>query len=382
MSAIVPDKETVDLLMELGGETCKICFQCGTCTATCPWNLVRTFSNRRMMYKVQLGVIDFADEDLWTCAACGACVKRCPRGVANIDVTRALRKVISEVGAAKVPDSLRLSVKNIATVGNPQGEAEEKRGEWAEALGVKPFTPETEVLYFSCCVPAFDAKIRRIAQSTVEILNKAGIDFGILGSKERCCGESVRKVGAEAIFLSLAQGNIETFSTGGVKKVVVSSPHCYHTFKNEYPEFGAEFEVIHFVQLLDQLIEEGKLTFSGEVKKKVIYHDPCFLGRHNDIYDEPRRVLQAIPGVELLEFPDSRQNAICCGGGGGRIWMETPAGERFSELKLQQAIDAGAEVIAVACPYCMLMFDDSLLSMGKEGAIEIKDVSELVLAAI
>ncbi|UCG82668.1 MAG: (Fe-S)-binding protein [Dehalococcoidia bacterium] len=382
MSAIVPDKETVDLLMELGGETCKICFQCGTCTATCPWNLVRTFSNRRMMYKVQLGVIDFADEDLWTCAACGACVKRCPRGVANIDVTRALRKVISEVGAAKVPDSLRLSVKNIATVGNPQGEAEEKRGEWAEALGVKPFTPETEVIYFSCCVPAFDAKIRRIAQSTVEILNKAGIDFGIMGSKERCCGESVRKVGAEAIFLSLAQGNIETFSTSGVKKVVVSSPHCYHTFKNEYPEFGAEFEVIHFVQLLDQLIEEGKLTFSGEVKKKVIYHDPCFLGRHNDIYDEPRRVLQAIPGVELLEFPDSRQNAICCGGGGGRIWMETPAGERFSELKLQQAIDAGAEVIAVACPYCMLMFDDSLLSMGKEGAIEIKDVSELVLAAI
>ena len=331
---------------------------------------------------MQLGLIDFGDEDLWTCATCGACVKRCPRGVANIDVMRALRKVVSEVGAAKVPDSLRLSVKNIATVGNPQGESEENRGEWARALGVKPFTPETEVLYFSCCVPAFDAKIRRIAQSTVEVLNKVGIDFGVLGSKERCCGESVRKAGAEAIFLSLAQGNIETFSESGVKKVVVSSPHCYHTFKNEYPEFGAEFEVVHFVQLLDQLIEEGKLTFSGEVKKKVIYHDPCYLGRHNDIYDEPRRVLQAIPGVELLEFPDSRQNAICCGGGGGRIWMDTPAGERFSELKLQQAIDAGADVIAVACPYCMLMFDDSVLSMDKEGAIEIKDISELVLEAI
>jgi len=382
MNATVPDKETVDLLLELGGDTCKVCFQCGTCTATCPWNLVRNYSNRRLMYKTQLGVIDFGDEDLWTCATCGACVKRCPRGVANIDVIRALRKVVSEVGAAKVPDSLRMSVKNIATVGNPQGEAEENRGDWAQALGVKPFTPETEVLYFSCCVPAFDAKVRRIAQSTAEILNKVGIDFGVLGSKERCCGESVRKVGAEAIFLSLAQGNIQTFSESGVKKVVVSSPHCYHTFKNEYPEFGAEFEVIHFVQLLDQLIKDGKLTFSGEVKKKVIYHDPCYLGRHNDIYDEPRRVLQAIPGVELLEFPDSRQNAICCGGGGGRIWMETPAGERFSELKLQQAIDAGADIIAVACPYCMLMFDDSLLSMGKEGAIEIKDISELVLEAI
>jgi Fe-S oxidoreductase len=382
MSATTPDRETLDILLEMGGETLKVCYQCGTCTATCPWNEVRTFSNRKMMYRVQLGVVDFGDEDLWTCATCGACVLRCPRGVANIDVTRALRKVVAEVGAAKVPDSLRLSVKNIASVGNPQGEAEEKRGEWAEALSVKPFTSDTEVLYFSCCVPAFDSKIRRIAQSTVEVLNKAGIDFGVLGSKERCCGESVRKTGAETVFLSLAQKNIQTFSESGVKKVVVSSPHCYHTFKNEYPEFGAEFEVIHFVQLLDELIKDGKMTFSGEVNKKVIYHDPCYLGRHNEIYDEPRRVLQAIPGVDLLEFPDSRQSSFCCGGGGGRIWMETATGERFSELKLQQAIDAGADIIAVACPYCMSMFDDSLLSMGKEGAVEIKDISELVSAAI
>jgi Fe-S oxidoreductase len=382
MAVMTPDRETVDLLGELGGDTCNICFQCGTCTAVCPWNLVRVFNSRRMMHRVQLGVIDFADEDIWTCATCGACVARCPRGVANVDVIRSLRKVVSEVGAAKVPDSLRISVKNIATVGNPQGEPGENRGKWAEDLGVKQFTPDTEVLYFSCCVPAFDAKVRRIAKSTVEILGKAGIDFGVLGSKEVCCGESVRKAGAESVFQSLAAGNIQTFSESGVTKVVVSSPHCYHTFKNEYPELGAQFEVMHFVQLLDQLIAEGKLTFSGEVKKKVIYHDPCYLGRHNEIYDEPRRVLQAIPGVELLEFPDSRQNSICCGGGGGRIWMDTPAGERFSELKLQQAIDAGAEVLAVACPYCMLMFDDSLLSMGKEGAIEIKDISELVLQAM
>jgi len=382
MAATTPDRETVDLLGELGGDTCKVCFQCGTCTAVCPWNLVRLFSNRRMMHRVQLGVIDFAEEDIWTCATCGACVARCPRGVANVDVTRALRKVVSEVGAAKVPDSLRISIKNIATVGNPQGEPEDSRGQWAEDMGVKTFTPNSEVLYYSCCVPAFDGKIRRIAKSTVEILNRVGIDFGVLGAKERCCGESVRKAGAESIFESLATDNIRTFSESGVKKVVASSPHCYHTFKNEYPELGAEFEVMHFVQLLAQLLDEGKLTFSGEVKKKVIYHDPCYLGRHNDIYDEPRRVLQAIPGVELLEFPDSRQDSICCGGGGGRIWMDTPAGERFSELKLQQAFDAGADILAVACPYCMLMFDDSLLSMGKEGAIEIRDISELVLEAM
>lgn len=382
MSPAIPDKETVDILREMGGDTLKICYQCGTCTGTCPWNLVRTFLPRRMMYRAQLGLIDFGDEDIWTCATCGACAIRCPRGVEMTDVMRAMRKVVAEMGVAKVPDSLRVSVKNIASVGNPQGEPEEERGSWAQDLGVKAFAPGTELLYYTCCVPAFDAKVRRIAQSTVGILKKIGIDFGVLGAKERCCGESVRKSGSETVFQGLAEGNIQTFAENGVKRVVVNSPHCYHTFKNEYPELGAEFEVVHLSQLLDQLIDEGKLTFSKEVKKKVIYHDPCYLGRHNEIYEEPRRVLQAIPGVELLEFPDSRQFSICCGGGGGRVWMETAKGERFCDLRLQQAIDAGADVLAVACPYCMLMFDDSLLTMGKEGAIEIKDISELVLEAM
>ncbi|MEE9400795.1 MAG: (Fe-S)-binding protein [Dehalococcoidia bacterium] len=382
MSPAIPDKETVDILREMGGDTLKICYQCGTCTGTCPWNLVRTFLPRRMMYRAQLGLIDFGDEDIWTCATCGACVIRCPRGVEMANVIRAMRKVVAEMGVAKVPDSLRISVKNIASVGNPQGEPEEERGNWAQDLGVKAFAPGTELLYYTCCVPAIDPKVRRIAQSTVGILQKIGIDFGVLGAKERCCGESVRKSGSETVFQGLAEGNIQTFAENGVKRVVVNSPHCYHTFKNEYPELGAEFEVVHLSQLLAQLIDEGKLTFSKEVKKKVIYHDPCYLGRHNEIYEEPRRVLQAIPGVELLEFPDSRQFSICCGGGGGRVWMETAKGERFCDLRLQQAIDAGADVLAVACPYCMLMFDDSLLTMGKEGAIEIKDISELVLEAM
>jgi Fe-S oxidoreductase len=231
-------------------------------------------------------------------------------------------------------------------------------------------------------VPAFDAKARRIARATAEILKKVGIDFGVLGAKERCCGESVRKSGSETVFQSLAEGNIRTFADSGVTKVVVNSPHCYETFKNEYPELGAEFEVVHLAQLLAGFIDDGKLKFSQEVRKKVIYHDPCYLGRHNEIYEEPRRVLQAIPGLELLEFADSRQFSICCGGGGGRVWMETAKEERFCDLRLQQALDAGADVLAVACPYCMLMFDDSLLSMGKEGQIEIRDISELVLQAI
>ena len=382
MTTTTPDREIVDLLVELGGDSFKMCYQCGTCTGTCPWNMVRSFLVRRLMHRSQLGVVDFEAEDIWTCATCGACVKRCPRGVKIIDVMRAMRKVVAEMGVAKVPDSLRLSVKNITSVGNPQGEAEEKRRNWAQDMGIKEFTPETEWLYFPCCVPAYDVKVRRIARSTSEIFRKTGIDFGIIGEKERCCGESVRKSGNEAVFQALAEGNIKTFASSGVKKIVVSSPHCYHTFKNEYPALGAEFEVVHTTQLLSRLIDEGKLKFSKEVRKKVVYHDPCYLGRHNELYEEPRCVLRAIPGIELIEFADSKQNALCCGGGGGRIWMETPKGERFSDLRLQQAIDLGAEVLAVACPYCMLNFDDSLLTMGKENLIEIKDISELVISAI
>lgn len=381
--SVAPDKETVDILLEMGGEgepLFKICYQCGTCTGTCPWNLVKSFAVRKIMHKAQLGLIDFEDEDIWTCATCGACVTRCPRGVELIDIMKAFRKIVAEMGVAKVPDSLRISVGNIATLGNPQGEPSEKRGKWAEAAGVKAFTPETEWLYFSCCVPAFDGKIRRMATSLAQVLDKAGIDFGVIGENERCCGESVRKSGSESVFQSLANDNIQTFAEA--KKVITSSPHCYHTFKNEYPDLGAEFEAIHYTQLLDQLIQEGKLKLSKEIKKKVIYHDPCYLGRHNDEYEAPRRILQAIPGVELIEFPENRKSAICCGGGGGRVWMETPTGERFSELKIQQATDAGAEVLAVACPYCMLMFDDAVLVTGKEDVIQVKDIAELVLEAI
>lgn len=380
---VAPDEETVETLMEMGGEDkplFNMCYQCGTCTGTCPWSLVKSFVVRKIMHKAQLGLIDFDDEEIWTCATCGACVARCPRGVEIIDVMRAFRMVVAEMGVAKVPDSLRLSVKNIQGVGNPQGEPKDKRGDWGDVAGVKAFTPDTEYLYFSCCVPAFDGKIRRMAISTTKVLKKAGVDFGIIGNEERCCGESVRKAGSETVFMSLAKRNIETFA--GAKKVIAASPHCYHTFKNEYPELGAEFKAIHYTQLLDQLIQEGKLTLSKEVKKKVIYHDPCYLGRHNNEYEAPRRVLQAIPGMELIEFPENRKNAICCGGGGGRVWMETPPGERLSELKVEQAIDAGAEVLAVACPYCMLMFDDAVLVTQKEDVLQIKDISELVLEAI
>ena len=382
MKALAPYKEAVDTVLELGGETFKLCYQCGLCTGVCPWNLVRSFSPRTIIHQSQLGLADFESEDIWLCATCNACVKRCPRGVEIIDVMRALRKVVAELGVAKVPDALRLSVKNLSGARNPLGEEPEKRADWAKGLTVKQFTEGTELLYFPCCYPAYEPKDKGIALATVNILNKAGVDFGILGVKESCCGELVRKSGNEAVFQSLAESNIRVFTENGVSRILVSSPHCYNTFKNEYPDFGGNFEVIHSTQYLLELIREHKIEFTKELNKRVVYSDPCYLGRHNDIYDEPREVLKSIPGLELIELPDYREEAVCCGGGGGRVWMETKKGERFSDLRLEQAIELGADVLAVACPICMVMFKDSQLTVDKGEAIEIKDITELVQEAI
>jgi Fe-S oxidoreductase len=217
-----------------------------------------------------------------------------------------------------------------------------------------------------------------VAQATATILNKAGVDFGILGPKENCCGESVRKAGNEALFKRLARENIKTFVDSGVQKILAASPHCFHTFKNEYPEFKANFEVIHISQYLCELFNEGRLTISKEYGKKVTYHDPCYLGRHNGVYDEPRTVLQKIPALELAEMADAREDSLCCGMGGGRIWMETEKQERFSNLRVEQAIEVGAEVLATACPYCVTAFEDSRLVTNHADDIEVKDITEIL----
>lgn len=382
MKTLNPYKEATEIIVEAGGEAFKLCYQCGTCSGVCPWNLVRDFNPRRLIHEAQLGLMDFALDDTWLCASCDACVKRCPRSVEIIDIMRAMRRTVVNLGLAPVPDSLRITAKNISGLGNPYGELPEKRGEWAKDLGVKKFSSGTEVLYFPCCVPAYDPDVKVVARAVVTLLSKAGIDFGIIGSEERCCGESIRKAGFEDAFQSLAQHNIATFAEYGVKTVVVSSPHCYHTFKNEYPALGAEFKVFHVTQYLASLIEQGKLKFAKAINKKVIYSDPCYLGRHNGVYEEPREVLRSIPGMDLIEFPDNHEDAICCGGGAGRIWMDTPREERFSDIRVEQAVEKGAEIIAVACPYCYLNYRDSVLSMGKDNVIQVKDVSELVNEAI
>jgi len=235
-----------------------------------------------------------------------------------------------------------------------------------------------DLLYFVGCYLSYDPRLKKVAIATANILKKAGINFGILGEKENCCGESIRKAGGEQEFRTLAKANIKTFIDQGVKKILVSSPHCYHTLKNEYPEFMVNFEVVHNSQFLAQLISEGRLELTSEYAKKVTYHDPCYLSRHNGIYDEPRDVLEEVPGLHLVEMTASRRDSLCCGGGGGRIWMETPKNERFSDIRVQQAVETGAHVLVTACPYCITNFEESRLSLEGDDVLEIKDITEII----
>jgi Fe-S oxidoreductase len=380
---LTPFKAVVEGIKEAGGEAFRFCYQCGTCETVCPWNRVREFAVRRIVNEARFGVVPFESEDLWLCSTCGNCVQRCPRGVEIVDVMRAMRRILVPDGV--VPGSiprLRGFMTSIASVGNPWGQEPDERASWAKDLGVREFGEDVEVLYFPCCYPSYEPRLNKVARATACILQKAGVSFGILGAKESCCGESVRKAGNEALFKRLARENIKTFIENGVKTILVSSPHCYHTFKNEYPEFMVNFQVVHISQFLVRLMDEGRLRPTKEYRKSVTYHDPCYLGRHNGIYDEPREVLKRIPGLELREMAESRANSLCCGMGGGRIWFETPKSERFSNLRLEQALEVGAEVLATACPYCITQLEESRLNLKDSEAIEIKDITEILQEVI
>jgi len=376
-------KEIIDAIKASGGEAFKLCYQCGLCDVVCPWNRVRTFSMRKIVRQATFGLTEIESEDIWLCTTCGKCPQQCPRDVKQIESGISLRRIATEYGV--FPTSvkpLRTVSASLSGEGNPFGEERKNRANWAEGLSVKTFTEGMDVLYFPGCYLSYDPRLKKVARATANILNLAGVDFGILGPKENCCGESIRKTGDEELFRRLARENIKTFIDNGVKKILVSSPHCYHTFKNEYPEFMVDFEVVHITQYLFELINEGRLELKKEYGKNVTYHDPCYLGRHNGIYDEPREVLKKIPGLELNEMPESRVDSLCCGGGGGRIWMETPKGERFSDLRLEQAIGVGAEVLVTSCPYCIANFEDSRLTLDVTENIEVKDITEIIQEVI
>jgi Fe-S oxidoreductase len=338
---------------------------------------------RKIIREATFGLTDIESDEMWRCTTCGNCPRQCPRGVAIIEAGVSLRRIATEYGVFPTSvNPVRAISASLTGEGNPLNETRKTRANWAEGLSVKAFTEGMEILYFPGCYLCYDPRLKKVARATADILNRAGVDFGILGSRENCCGESIRKTGDEVLFKRLARENIKTFIDNGVKKILVSSPHCYHTFKNEYPEFRVNFEVVHISAYLLEFINNGRLDLTKDYGKKVTYHDPCYLGRHNGKYDEPRKLLKKIPGLELVEMADSMENSLCCGGGGGRIWMETPKGERFSDIRIEQAVGVGAQVLATSCPYCITHFEESRLTHKDHEATEIKDITEIIREVI
>ena len=371
-----PFLEVSEAIALMGGDTLYQCMQCGLCSGLCPWPAVESpFRTRQLIKMGQLGLEGFESDDiLYACTTCKLCVENCPREVKIIDVIRAMRAMIAESGAA--PKSLSAIMGSIHSKGNPWSEERDKREKWTEGLDIPRFDGSQEYFLSVCCTSAYDPRSQQIAKALVKVLGAAGVTFGIIGNEESCCGEALRKMGDEEQFMGLAEKNINLFNDKGVKKILTTSPHCYTTFTQEYPEFGGEFEVVHYTQLLKQLLDEGKLSLGG-YGKKVIYHDPCYLGRHSKVFDEPRDLLGAA-GAEVMEFDRNKGMALCCGGGGGRLWMEADPEQRFSTHKIREADAKGAEVVATCCPYCISMFTDSAKTENVDEKIEVKDLVEII----
>jgi Fe-S oxidoreductase len=374
-----------DYIVSSGAETLSWCMQCGLCTNLCPWRQVKgevseAFNIRKMQRLGQLGLEGFEDENvLFACVTCGMCLVNCPRKVEIINNVRSMRN--TTVAAGFLPGGLRPIAGSLHANGNPWSGEQEKRAAWQDGLDLPAFSEDTEYLLYVCCTSCYDTRSQKIAKSVVKMLKLAGVSFGVLTADEKCCGESIRKLGDEALFTKLAESNIKLFQSKGVKKIITTSPHCLFAFKKDYPELGGDFEVMHYSELLGKLLKEGKLTIPGELAKKVTFHDPCYLGRHNEVYDAPRELLQAVPGAELLELERNKNKSLCCAGGGGRVWAETPFGERFGELRITDAVDKKADILVTACPYCITMLEDACAGLEKGDVLQVMELSELLCAA-
>lgn len=380
MDAVTPFLEVTDAIKELGGEDLEACMQCGTCTGVCPWNLVRYFSPRGIIRLAQFGLEGFESEDLWRCVTCNNCVINCPRGLHIIDIIRSMRMMMNETGS--VPAALKGPLGSSSNRGNPWSGDPDGRTEWASGLDPVTFQEGMDYLFFTCCTQAYDGRNQKAARALVRVLRAAGVDFGMIAEGEKCCGDVIRKIGGEEVFGQLMENNMGLFEEMGARRILTASPHCYNAFSRDYAQFGAEYSVRHYTQVLEEALSEGRLSPKKPLGKTVTFHDPCYLGRHNGIYDPPRRVLQSIPGLDLVEMERNRENSLCCGGGGGGLWAEVPPEERFAVLRVQEAMETGADVIAAACPYCVIMFEDALKTLGKDEEVRVAEVAELLLESV
>jgi len=363
------------------------CIQCGKCTGGCPVARKTTLNIRSLIYHmlVDASVDVKSHEELWDCTACFTCVERCPKDVEPAELIIALRGELVESG--RVPETIGTALMGIFRQGNPSGMARQDRELWAE--GIEPGLEQAkqaaregcDLLYFVGCIPSYDQRVQPVARALMRAFGEAGLNVGTLGTQESCCGNEVRRMGEVGLFEMLVEENGELLRSVGPQQLVTTSPHCFNTFKNEYGLDG--LEVVHYTQLIARLIDQGKLTLKGEIDKTVTYHDPCFLGKQNKVFDEPRAIIEAIPGVKLVEMDRNRERSLCCEGGGGRMWVEgTNLEERLAFQRVQDAAATGAEVLAVACPFCLLTLEDAVKVQGLDDQLQVMDIMELVDLAL
>ena len=382
------------------------CTNCGRCQDVCPAHLSgKPLSPRKLiqdmkehLWKEGPKLLALAPEEregeaivgksleehaLWACTNCMACQEVCPVYVEHVPKIVALRqyKVLTE---AEFAPELQLTFRNMENNSNPWGMGSHLRGDWAKELGVKTLAddPNVEYLYYVGCAGSFDDRGKKTATAFAKIMQTAGVSFGILGTEEGCCGDSAMRGGNEYLFQSLAQANIEAMNGYGVKKIIATCPHGYNILKKEYKNFGGNFEVFHHTEIIADLLRKGKITLKKPVNKLFAYHDSCFLGRYNGLYEQPREILKAVPGLTLAEMERNRERSFCCGAGGGRMWMEEDIGDRINNMRTDQAIATGATGVALACPFCLTMLSDGIKDRKKDEEMSALDIAEIVWAAM
>ena len=336
----------------------------------------------------------FSEDEIWACTTCYSCQEQCP--VQNEHINKIIdmrRNLVLDLG--EFPAEAQLACRNIEKNSNPWGVGNQNRANWAKELDI-PLAGTGELgeyLYWVGCAGSFDDRNQKVSKAIVRLLREAGVSFSILGSKEKCCGDPARRIGNEYLFQSLAQENIATMNGLGVKKIIAQCPHCLNTIKNEYPAFGGDYEVIHHTQLLADLLKQGRLKLgngagmgnsdsSGALGSRVAYHDSCYLGRYQQEYEAPRQVLKAVAGVTVLEADRNKSKSVCCGAGGGRMWMEEEPEHRVNEMRVGQLLKEQPEIIGVNCPYCLTMIEDGIGSKGKGDTVRAMDLAEILVARL
>jgi Fe-S oxidoreductase len=329
------------------------------------------------------GVID--PEVLWACTTCRACEQECPVFITFVDKIVDMRRYLVQ-DRGEFPNELQTAFRSLESAANPWGFPAEERGNWAKGLDVKTLAehPEAEVIFWIGCAPAYDERAKKVTRATTQLLQRAGVDFAILGPEEQCTGDPARRAGNEYLFQMLAQANVETLNGYGAekKKILTTCPHCFNTLLNEYADFGGKYDVVHHTMFLADLVSQGKLKPTGRVEKKVAFHDSCYLGRHNEVYEPPRDVLRSIPGLTVLEPKETRDRGMCCGAGGAQMFKEEESGEeRVNDVRTQQLLDTNPDTVSSSCPFCMRMLTDGLAGKNKED-IPSLDIAELLLESV